>query len=351
MKIIAVTAALGALAAAAFAVDVGDKAPALKVQKWVYGAPLAPEAADGKTLCVVSFVDLRHPDIKRLAPALNRMLDRYKTGGVAAVALVSDEPPLIEKFVQTWKPAFRVAIDKDQRTESAYGAVTANLPYSYIVGKDGVILWAGRSIVGLTDAVDRILSGKYSIDKARPLAQLRAELQKAIQEEDAERMLKALDQIIKAEPDIYEHISAKAEVLRFRGDMEGIRALRKGALKNLAGSPDALNRLAWDLVTEQDMLLRDPVTALAAAQEAAKLTQRKDAPTLDTLARAYYELCMLEEAVAIQKEAFTVVADEDERKIVKGALDYYEAVRLAREESRKKPAGAPARPPQPQPQQ
>ena len=105
---------------------------------------------------------------------------------------------------------------------------------------------------------------------------------------------------------------------------------------SLAGSPDALNRLAWDLVTEKELALRDPVTALAAAQEAARLTNRKDAPTLDTLARAYYELCMLDEAAAVQKEALSVVADDDERKIVKSALDYYENVRQAREDARKK---------------
>lgn len=336
MRIIAVMAALCAFAVTAFGVDIGDKAPSLKVQKWLSGDAVAPEAADGKTVYVISFVDVRHPDVKRLAPALNKLVERHKAAGLVAVAMVSDEPNVINKFIQSSKPAFRVAMDRDQKTEAAYGAATVNLPYTYVVGKDAVVLWAGRSVAGLVDAVDRIVAGKYSIEKAKPMAQLRAELQRAIQDEDGERMLKALDQLIKAEPDIYEHISAKAEVLNYRGDVDGIRALRKNAVKSLAGSPDALNRLAWDLVTEKELALRDPVTALAAAQEAARLTNRKDAPTLDTLARAYYELCMLDEAAAVQKEALSVVADDDERKIVKSALDYYENVRQAREDARKK---------------
>lgn len=336
MKIITTVVALCALAVSAFAVDIGDKAPSLKVQKWLSGDAVAPEAPDGKTVYVISFIDVRHPDVRRLAPALNKMSERHKAAGLVAVAMLSDEPQPIANFIAAWKPVFRVALDRDQKTESTYGASAMSLPYTYVVGKDGVILWAGRSVVGLVDAVDRIMTGKYSLEKARPMAQLRLELQKAVQDEDGERMLKALDQLIKVEPDIYEHISAKVDVLRFRGDMEGIRALRKGALKNLAGSPDALNRLAWDLATESDLLLRDPVTALAAAQEAARLTNRKDAPTLDTLARAYYELCMLEEAAAVQREAMGVCSDDDERKIVKGALDYYESVRLTREDARKK---------------
>ena len=337
MRILAMAGMLCALAAGALGVDIGEKAPALTVERWVRGEAIAPDAGDGKTVCVVSFMDVRHPDVKRLGPALNKLIERHRAAGLAAVALVSDEPEQIEKFVQTMKPAFRVALDRDQKSEAAYGAATAFLPYSYVVGKDGTVLWAGRSVVGLSEAVERIMTGKYNLEAARPLAQLRAELQRAIQEEDAERMLKALDQIIRMEPDIYEHISAKADVLRFRGDAEGVRALRRGALKNLAGSPDALNRLAWDLVTEQDLLLRDPVTALAAAQEAARLTQRKDAPTLDTLARAYYELCLLEEATSVQREALAAASDAEERKILKATLDYYETVRQAREDTRRKP--------------
>ena len=67
-----------------------------------------------------------------------------------------------------------------------------------------------------------------------------------------------------------------------------------------AGSPEALNGLAWFLATCNDGESRDGITAISLAEKALKATDReKRAMTLDTLAAAYAEC---EHAVAFGRQ-------------------------------------------------
>lgn len=161
---------------------------------------------------------------------------------------------------------------------------------------------------------------------AEQIEHWRDALNGAVARHDLDGVLRALDEIIKLIPQDYENYRAKISVLRIRADRAGIIKTRRDAAAALAGSSDGLNELAWELVLEPELELRDPELALKCAEEAVSLSKRKDAALLDTLARAWYELGMVEKAIELQKESLAASSSADERAQVKGALDYYETV-------------------------
>lgn len=72
------------------------------------------------------------------------------------------------------------------------------------------------------------------------------------------------------------------------------------AIRLAPDNAEALNNLAWLLLSAQDPSLRDPARALLLAQKA---TTEKNSHMLDTLATAYWANGRLEEALAIEEEA------------------------------------------------
>lgn len=170
---------------------------------------------------------------------------------------------------------------------------------------------------------------------AEQIARWRDILNSAVARHDLNGVLAALDEIIKLNPKDYESYSAKVSVLRMKEDRPAIIKTRRAAAEAIAGSADSLNALAWDLVLEQDLSLRDPGLALKCSEESVRLLERKDAASLDTLARVWYQLGMLEKAMEIQKESLAVAGNADERAQVKVAMDYYEAVLKVRAEAQK----------------
>ncbi len=84
----------------------------------------------------------------------------------------------------------------------------------------------------------------------------------------------------------------------------------------VAEEPDqtpVLNNLAWYLATHHDPALRDPSEALRLAQRAARLTSRRDAEVLDTLAAALAANGQIKRAIHVLDEAIALVGAQHER--------------------------------------
>ena len=235
MRTLTTALVLAIASAVALAADIGDKAPPLSVQKWAFGVPAQPNAGDGKNICVVSFIDATSAEGRRVAGVLTKLQEKYRSQNVAVVAVMPAETDAAE-YVTAQKPRFSIALDKQEATQSAYIPPMSELPYSFVVGKDGVILWSGRSLITLTRTVEQVAAGKYDLAQARPLAQLRKDLQKCLQEEDSLKTLAVLDKMMAIEPDNYQHVAAKVDVLRFREDIAAARKARSDSLAAMAGS-------------------------------------------------------------------------------------------------------------------
>lgn len=80
----------------------------------------------------------------------------------------------------------------------------------------------------------------------------------------------------------------------------------QAAIRLKPGLAEPRNNLAWLLATADDARYRDPVEALAQAQQAVKLSRWKEGAFIDTLAEALYLNGKYEQAVDTQKKALAL---------------------------------------------
>jgi len=104
---------------------------------------------------------------------------------------------------------------------------------------------------------------------------------------------------------------------------------RKGAE---GGDTEGLNDAAWLLATCPQAEVRDGRAAVTYAEKAVAATNRKQPFKLGTLAAAYAETGEFAKAAAIQKEAMTLLQDDQQKREFEGRLKLYEAQRPYREE-------------------
>ncbi|GEM_PF-1052286 len=111
------------------------------------------------------------------------------------------------------------------------------------------------------------------------------------------------ERIVATSPDYLQAYLGLTQLALARGDYAAALAY---AAKGIERSPNAaglLNTRAWILATCPDDKLRDGKEAVALAEKACKLTQRKQHELLDTLAAAYAEAGRFDEAVQTEAEA------------------------------------------------
>ena len=85
-----------------------------------------------------------------------------------------------------------------------------------------------------------------------------------------------------------------------------------------------LNQIAWTIVDDDAVTMRDLGFALKTAERANELTQSVNAAILDTLARVHYERGDLDRALEYQRLAVEHVDDDSMRRGIEAALEKYE---------------------------
>ncbi|MBI4026691.1 MAG: tetratricopeptide repeat protein [Verrucomicrobia bacterium] len=96
---------------------------------------------------------------------------------------------------------------------------------------------------------------------------------------------------------------------------EAIRFYRE-SLRRWPDRPETLNNLAWVLATDKDAKLRNGTVAVRLAERACRLTDYKDAASLDTLAAAYAETGRFDEAVKTAQKALLTATVPGDHQIV-----------------------------------
>jgi hypothetical protein len=96
------------------------------------------------------------------------------------------------------------------------------------------------------------------------------------------------------------------------GRWDEVVAVWRAAVERHADDPRSLNGLAWTLVDPATPTAnRNPGEAVPLALKAARLTDRKVPPILDTLAFALHAHGEVEEAVKVQEELLGILGGKD----------------------------------------
>lgn len=299
----------------AAALDLGDKAPALRIKQWVKGDAVDLAAGVGKNIYVIEFWATWCPPCRASIPHLTELQNKYKDKGVVVIGVSSDDTDALNKvpaFVKEWdkKIGYTIAIDDEKRTKSALLEPFAapGIPWAFIVDRDGKIVWAGNPRGGLEEALEQVVAGKYDIEPARKAEAKRREEAKA-----SEQVFKLLDEYT----DLV--TSSKAD--------EKSRALGQQIYKSSENLPELLNGLSWFILTDPRIVERDLPLAMKAAERANTLTENNAPAIIDTYARALFDTGKVEEAIKAEERALQLCKDHEMKKDFVAALERYRAAK------------------------
>ena len=146
--------------AAAFGLEIGDKAPPLKVKKWIVGRPVTPNKPDGKTVYVVEFWATWCPPCRRSIPHLNKLHERYKDKGLVIVGITAESEKKVKPFAKRMKMKYNVGIDANRATGSVYMKGVRGIPHAFVIGKDGKVAWSGHPMAGMDRVIAQLLAGE-----------------------------------------------------------------------------------------------------------------------------------------------------------------------------------------------
>ena len=110
-----------------------------------------------------------------------------------------------------------------------------------------------------------------------------------------------------------------------KGDATRLPALTARLESVQSRDVEALNEMAWSLLTDEGIKTRNPALALKLAQMAFAASGGNDAGVLDTYARALFDNGQVAEAVQQQKRALELTTDADKKAELEKTLVRYQA--------------------------
>ncbi len=294
----------------AFATELGDPAPALKIRDWIKGQPVDLAAGKGKNVFVVEFWATWCGPCRKSIPHLTELQKKFKDRGVVVVGVSSEEDAaVVKKFVdaQGAKMEYVVALDDRNATSKLYMDAfnQKGIPHAFVIDKDGRLAYQGHPLFGLDEVVEAVLAGKTDAAQLQAIGE-KAQREFAQRMEAQEKLMTEYFQLVTSTAD------AKASPLG-----EKIYEIIKD-------DPEQLNALSWTILTEPQVQTRDLPLALKAAERANKLTEELNAPILDTYARALWDTGKKDEAVKMQRKAVAVATQPQMKAELEKTLQQYE---------------------------
>ncbi len=319
-------------AGAAWALDIGDRAPPLDGVVWLNGEPVQPSKPDGTTRYVVELWATWCPPCRVTAPHLNELQAEFKDRGVVIIGLTDEDESKVRPFVESMKLNYRIAIDPKRASTEPWFRDVQGIPHAFVVDTNGIIVWSGHPMDGLRGVLSDLLQGAYDPAQRQQREELQELLAAALQRQDFSRALELVDRMLRDEPRRMDLHHLRVGLLAQTGNMEGAREHQLKVVAVFADSPRELNELAWALVAPSPLPLelRDAEVAIRAAQRAVELTGGRDSSILDTLAMTLHFTGLTDAAIEIEQRALDVAPDADTRAEVTKNLEFLRRVRNAR---------------------
>ncbi|HPM23728.1 MAG TPA: redoxin family protein [Phycisphaerae bacterium] len=308
--------AVGILAAPAMALDLGDAAPPLKVEKWVKGGPIDLKNGKDKSIYLIEFWATWCGPCRASIPHLTELQKKYKDKGLVVIGVSVDNEKTrdnVKPFVDDMgdKMGYAVALDqKEDGTSTAYMKPFEldGIPSAFLVDKAGKLVWLGQGypLVGVEEAIDQILAGKYDLKAAQQAEKTRrAEAGKRRQ--------------------LMEKIQKYFELVSESEKPEGADKLGREVFAALGKDAMLLNEFSWEILTGEEIKYRDLKLALDVGKAAYDACEGKEAAIVDTYARALFDNGNVKDAIEYQKKAVQLAGDSPEmKKELEATLNKYE---------------------------
>jgi len=316
---------------------VGDKAPALSVEKWLKGKPVE-KFEKGKIYVVECWATWCGPCMASI-PHLTELQAEYKDVTIIGVNIWEgkhgdgDLLAKVEKFVKEKgdEMAYAVAFDGDAKAVTeAYMTASGSggIPTAFVVDKDGKLAWFGHPM-DLDFILEEIVAGKFDPKVGSPKLEKYQKMEEAVYESLADAPKDALAAFSKLETEFPKQAAARPElkeqVLLAAGEYEKAYKLMAARAEKLIAAKNGpgLNEIAWTIVDpESKATKRDLDLAMKAASKAVEFTDHKDAAVLDTLALVYFLKGDVDKAVETQTKAVDLAPGSLKEELQKRLEEY-----------------------------
>lgn len=341
----AASVGLLALASLAQGLGVGDPAPRLRVGSWLKGPAVAEFERDHVYL--VDFWATWCTPCNKSIPTLSELQRRHADRGlhVLGVSVFEERPCEVAPFVERQGERIAYSVATDLVLEGATAAQGSmvlswlkpsgetSLPTAFIVDRAGRIAWIGDTL-SAAGPLEQVLAGTWDMEAARAAHALRGrvrELRKAlnahVRGREWSKVLELADELRALAPESERStIAWRFHALLELGRDAEAYACARTALESVARDDAlALNLIAWAIVDPKASRRpgRDLELALAIAQRAVDLTERRNAALLDTLALVHFERGSIGLAIEVQEEAVALAAGTDYERELRERLERF----------------------------
>lgn len=316
------------------ALTVGMPAPALSIEKWVKGSPVA-SFEKGKVYVVEFWATWCGPCIAQM-PHISKLQREYASKNVTVIGVTSEDPSNSLAEVEAMVAAkgdgmgYTVGWDTGRTTNDAFMKASGQrgIPCSFLVDADGKVAYIGHPMY-LDIPLKQVVAGTWDVEKGNAMiADIRTKMNavyKAVGS-DPKGGLEKLAAVEREYPDFAGHNEGlRFDLLLGAGDLAGAYALGKQLVDEAIADKNTseLNDIAWKIVDpEAKHARRDVELALRAAEKAADFTQWKDGAILDTLARAYFWKGDTAKAIEIQTKAVAAAKGEMKKQLEQVLAEY-----------------------------
>ncbi|MBP9025792.1 MAG: redoxin family protein [Phycisphaerae bacterium] len=287
------------LAVPAWAIKLGDPAPPLKIAQWIKGEPVDLAAGKGKNVYVLEFWATWCQPCRESIPHLTELQKKYKDQGLIVIGITDENnPSAVPAFVAKMgdKMNYTVAYDDNHKTNAAYIQAFGlrGIPHAFVIDREGRIAWSGHPKFGLEQAVEQIITGKYSLAAART----------------REETLPLLTRYY--------------ELASTGGDETELKSLGRQIVDKVSGDAQILAMFSFDILHKPEFKYRDLELALDASKRACELAGER-ADVVAVYARALWDNGKKAEAVESQRRAVALAQDNPRiRAELEKALAAYE---------------------------
>ena len=341
------------------ALEVTDQAPDISITEWSNKPTSLVQDKNGKTVYLVEFwASWCKPCIPSVK-FLNELQKKYKKQGLEIIAITDESKDDTAKFLKEHDIHYSVGFDKDGKTMQNYLTNKDGLPTSFIINKDGIVVYKGHPMKSET-ILEQVLNDKYDLTEVKKLKDLEKKLEEALKDfniseasDIAEQILYIspnnfdamqfrllafekmgqemaafafLDSLIKKFPDNEDTYFIKLSLL-IDLKPEKVNEFAEKIYTQFKDNPKTMNRLAWELIDNGKFATQDLDIALKASQRAVKNGKAAGndflSASIDTLARCYYYIGLLEEAIENQEKAYNLAKGGKHEAGIYKTLQYY----------------------------
>ncbi|MCP4250625.1 MAG: redoxin domain-containing protein [bacterium] len=344
--VLALVAVSLAAAPARAGLGLGDAAPPITVTDWVKGTPVDLASAKGKKIIVLDFWATWCPPCIQEIPRLTQLQSRYGGQDVMVVGVTGptrgQQLKPVQQFVERSGDAIGYTIGWDANNKLWDNYLTAagifEIPYLFIIDKQGKIAWQGHTSPELEQTLDKLIAGTYDlaaeIERAKSRNQVGTfinQFNQAAAQGDWTSALQALDQVLELTPTDERSIFAAYQIrANEMHDAAGARKWAEGFIERYRDNPSALVSMARFCLRLPTPPERIPDVMLRAARRAYEVSGGKDFSAIEVYAGAAHRVGRLDEAVRLQ-EAAVELAPPTAKEMVVGTLQYYRQCRALAE--------------------